>query len=231
MEDLLTQNRDFNDTVKRNIVSLRVSEDLFDDLSDGDPSLSALAQALESQVKKDIPPNLIDRGFHYTTAIEYPFTHEPYLSSRFGDGSFPIWYGSLALRTAIHETAYHMMREELKILDLDEVIYRERAVYDVHCRALLIDLSAKESAYPALIQDDYAFTQQLGRRLQSEGHPGLIAPSARHRGGRNLVMFRRESLSRARLSCYLTYIFDPQHLVLTVERQPGKVMARIKYAS
>lgn len=229
MDDLLTHNRDLNVAVKRNIVSLRVSKDLFDDLSEGDETLSAVACGLECEVKKDISSIQLDRAFHYTTAIEYPFTHEPYLNSRFGDGTYPVWYGALALETTIHETAYHMMREELKIEGLNEVVYRERAVYDVHCRALLVDMTGKESSYPALIADDYHFTQQLGRRLQGEGHPGLIAPSARHAGGCNVVVFRRATLSNPLLSCYLSYAFDPRHSLLTVERQPGEVIARIRY--
>lgn len=225
MDNLLTHNRDLNQFIKRNIVSLRVSEDLFDDLAEGDQALSAVACALEREVKKDIPSTQLDRAFHYSTAIEYPFSHEPCLSSRFGDSTYAVWYGALALETTIYETAYHMMREELKIEGLDEVVYRERAVYDVNCSALLVDLTGKEPDHPALIADDYGFTQSLGRRLQGEGHPGLIAPSARHAGGGNVVVFRREALSDPKLTCYLTYAFDPRQRLLTVERQPGDVIA------
>ncbi len=225
MEDLLTSNLDVNKSVKRNIVSLRISEDLFDDLSEGDDSLSTLATALESEVKKECPNSMKDRAFHYTTAIEYPFTHEPYLNTRFGDGTYPVWYGSMSLETTLHETAYHMMRSELQITGLDEIIYRERAVYDVHCRALLINLSGKEKRYPALIADDYNFTQQIAHRLQDEGHPGLIAPSARHHHGKNVVGFRKEILSNTRLHCYLSYTFDPHGRSVTIERQPGEIIA------
>ncbi len=229
MDDLLTCNRDLNGSVKRNIVSLRISEDLFDDLSEGDEALSNLARELESEVKKDVSPTMTDRAFHYTTAIEYPFTHEPYLNTRFGDGTFPVWYGAVTLDTTIYETAYHMIKSELQIEGLNEIVYRERAVYDIHCRALLINLSGKETQYPELIASDYNFTQQIALRLQREGHPGLIAPSARFHNGENVVVFRKEILSNTRLHCYLSYEFDPHTHSVTVERQPGEVIAIVSF--
>lgn len=226
MDDLLTQNCDFNQDVKRNIVSLRVSQNLFDDLADGDADLALIAQQLEQEVKKDIPTGTLNRSFHYSTAIEYPFATEPYLRNRYGDGGYAVWYASMDLETTIHETAYHMMREQLKIDGLNEIVYQERAVYDVHCRALLVDLSTKRLSHPTLVANDYSFTQQIGKRLQREGHPGLIAPSARAHGN-NLVIFRKEVLSNPRIVCYLNYLFDPIARRTTVERQPGKTLMSI----
>jgi len=228
LDDLFNRNRDLDQDIKRNIVSLRKSDNLFDDLSEGDEELNLLAIELEREVKKDIPAILIDRGFHYTTAIEYPFSHEPYLHSRFGDGSYPVWYGAMALETTIFETAYHMMRAELAIEGLDETVYRERAVYNVHCHALLLDLAGKQGDYPALVVDDYAFTQQIGKRLHGEGHPGLIAPSARC-DGENVAIFRRETLSQPRLGCYLNYAFDPHTRQVTIERRRGRTLMKLDF--
>lgn len=227
MNDVLTNNRDINQYVKRNIVSLRISQDLFDDLTDGDPALTHLAQQLEQEVKKDIPSGIINRSFHYTTAIEFPFASEPYLRSRYGDGSYAVWYASLDLETTIHETAYHMMREQLKIEGLKEIVYQERAVYDVHCRALLVDLTDKRWSHPALVAPDYAPTQQIGKRLQREGHPGLLAPSARA-AGNNVAIFRKDVLSDPKVVCYLNYLFDPTTRRTVVERQPGTALMHVE---
>ncbi|BEQ15654.1 hypothetical protein FAK_27200 [Desulfoferula mesophila] len=229
MQGVFDQSRDFDDDVFRNIVSLRESQNLFADLSGGDESLSRLAVELEMRAKKDIPPGMIHRGFHYTTAILYPFESEPYLHSRYGNGSYGVWYGSLSLETSIHETTYHMIRSELNIEGLDETVVRERAVYLVHCRAVLVDLSRKGGEHPALLADDYAFTQGVGARLQGEGHPGLLAPSARHRGGTNLAAFRPEVLSDPRHHCYLTYRLDPIARRLWVERQPGEMVLELPF--
>lgn len=229
MEALLSSNRDYNDGVKRNIVSLRHSEDLFDDLSEGDLQQTQLAQALEAQVKHAIPIGSIPRGFHYTTAIEYPFTIEPYLASRYGNGTYPVWYGSLDLQTTIHETCHHMVKEERKIEGQNEIIYRERAVYDMNCQALLIDLVGKETDYPDLIKDGYTFTQTIGQRLYEEGHPGLLAPSARAPGGENIAVFRQSTLSNPRVMCYLNYAFDPIENTVQVEREPGVELMTLSY--
>lgn len=229
MVDLFSKTIDFNDDVYRNIVSLREARDLFADLSDGDATMSGLAIQAEMRVKEDLPRGFLDRGFHYTVgAISYPFESEPYLSTRFGNGQYGVWYGSLELDTTIFETAHHMMVEESKVDGLEEPIIRERAVYLVGCRALLIDLRGKEKDYHWLVTDDYSMTQTIGARLQKEGHPGLLTPSARCQGT-NLVAFSSRVLSNQRNHCYLIYTLDPVSKSMVVERQRGEVLFKIDY--
>ena len=164
-----------------------------------------------------------------TISITYPFEHEPFLKTRYGNGSYGPWYGALALDTTIPETAFHMVKEESGIEGNTGLIQRERAVYLIHCKALLIDLSGKEAECPDLVGQDYGFTQQVGERLRKEGHPGLLSPSARHKGGINLVAFFPAILSDPRLSCYLTYTCDPVRRSITVERTAGKVMSTLEF--
>lgn len=228
VENLLSKNIDFNASVKRNIVSLRVSEDLFDDLTDGNVKASNVARAFESEVKKNIPARFLERSFHYTTAIEYPFTIEPYLQSRYGTGEFAVWYASLTLSTSIYETAFHMHQEENKVHDNENIIYRERAVYDVHCRALLVDLRGKENHYPDLVTDEYTFPQQIAKRVYEEGHPGLLVPSARTLGA-NTVIFNQKVLSDPRIGCYLTYTLKRNESKVLVERVPGEIYCVIQF--
>ncbi|MEX0732777.1 MAG: RES family NAD+ phosphorylase [Aquisalimonadaceae bacterium] len=231
MDDLLTRIADFNQRVKRNVVGLRASVDLFDDLSDGDARQSHVAASLEAQVKGEYsPPDQLSRAFLYATAVEYPFRTEPWHQSRYGDSTYPVWYGSLALKTTLYETGFHMARHELGVEGADEVVVRERAVYDVHCRALLIDLAAQREPYPQLVHSsDYSFPQVLGKRISQEGHPGLLAPSARHEAGTNAVIFSQAVLSAPRLSCYLRYRFNPRSRELVIERSPGKVYERLMF--
>lgn len=224
MDELFEHSRAVDQDVFRNIVSLRESRDLFADLSRGDAALSELAAHLEMRVKQDIPSGMINRGFHYTTAILYPFDNEPYLSTRYGNGTHGVWYGSLLMETSIRETGHHMIRAEMAVEGLAEIVVRERAVYLVRCQAVLLDLTGQAAGHPELLNDDYAFTQGIGARLQREGHPGLLYPSARHRGGENLAAFRPGILSDPRMHCYLTYYLDPTARVFRVERQPGKVL-------
>lgn len=226
MAGLFSQVDDFDDDLFRNIVSLRKSEDLFDDLSGGDPGLSAVAIEAESRVKRDIPAGLIQRGFHYTCAINYPFETEPFMASRYSDGSFGAWYGSMEMETTIYETAYHTKIDIMNIQGVDEIVIRERAVYLVYCRALLIDLRGKEKTHPELLAPAYADTQGIGRRVRDEGHPGLLAPSARC-SGTNAVIFNPGVLANPRVNHYLTYSFDPSTGRLVVERAPGEVILAV----
>ena len=228
MEGLFDRLADFDQDVYRNIVSLRTSQDLFDDLSGGDESLSQWAAEAEMRVKQNLPAGIVQRGFHYTTAIGYPFEVEPFLYSRYGDGSFGVWYGSLTLETTLYETVHHMFQAELGVEGITEKIIRERAVYLVHCRALLVDLRGKEKKFPALVEENYEFTQQLGKRLSREGQPGLLAPSARCQGT-NAVIFNPEVLGQPRNHCYLTYVLDPVTRTTVVQREPGKDMLTIAY--
>jgi hypothetical protein len=128
-------------------------------------------------------------------------------------------------------TFFHMVKEESGIEGNTGPVYRERAVYRVRCKALLIDLSGKEIDFPDLVGPDYGFTQQIGERLHREGHPGLLAPSVRHRGGINLVALTPAILSDPKLFCYLTYTCDPTRRCVTVERTVGKVMSVLKFRS
>lgn len=230
MQDLLTTNRDFDGDIFRNIVSLRKTENLFDDLTD-DPELLNIAVAAEMRVKQASPPGVIERGFHYSVAIAYPFETDKALATRYSNSEIKTWYGSLDLKTTVYETAFHSLKAELGIEGAsDEIIIRERAVYNVHCRALLIDLVNKQKRYPDLVAQDYHFTQQLGFRIASEGHPGLLAPSVRNKdNGINAVIFKERVLSNPRVQCYLTYSLDVKNRAVKVERTQGKTWLQLEF--
>jgi hypothetical protein len=223
VDRLFEKVREFDGKFYRNVVSLRETEDLFDDLID-DASVTAVAYATEIKVKASLPNGKIPRSFHYSTAIGYPFVTEPFMASRYGDGTFPVWYGALELETTIRETVFHMVRDVDAIEAVSEVVERERAVYRVGCQALLITLEDKEKDYPGLVSDSYAFTQEIGRRLHREGHPGLLAPSARHRGKLNSVILNESMLSDPHNYCYLLYRYDTRLRRVDVERTVGDIM-------
>lgn len=231
MQGLFERMVDFDGSVARNIVSLRKSEDLFDDLHYGDPSLADIATATEMAIKPDDPPTVVERGFHYATAILYPFRPENWLRTRFSDGRFPAWYGSTNSETAMWETGYHAMRAELAVEGVSPIVYRERAVYQVECRGLLIDLSSKAGEHPDLLSNDYGVCQSIGQRVHQEGHPGLLAPSARLANGVNLVAFKKSILQKPKLNFYLSYLIDTRSRTITVQRTRGKTMANLDFSS
>jgi hypothetical protein len=227
---LFDKTADFKGQPYRNITTLRESEDLFDDLAGGDETASAIAAEAEMRVKDHPVPGdlkIIQRGFHYTRSIiDYPFKNEPYLFTRFGDGTYGIWYGSLEMKTTVFETCFHMIKAERAVEGLDEMIVRERAVYRVKCSAILIDLRGKQNSFPKLVADTCGFTQQIGQRINHEGHPGLLASSSRYKGT-NIAIFNPDVLSDPRLHCYLTYYFDPLTMKIRVERTVGRTWLKV----
>ena len=216
---LLDTNVEFDDDVFRNIVSLRSSVNLFDDLTDVQAEQDAGNHA-EMRVRPSVPTGVIARGFAYSTAIEYPFKADNLAQSRYSDGSFPVWYGALDETTALHETAWHALQQVRQTPGVREIIHRERAVWRVRATGVFLDLRHKLTDMPTLIDEGHADTQALGKRLAAT-HPGLVAPSARCAHGACLVAFVERVLSDPRLSYYLTYRIDSVNGTVGVERAPS----------
>lgn len=215
---------DFRGTVYRNITSVRVSIDPFDDLVPDRAGQDA-AIAAEMRVRRG-PPGVIHRGLAYSEAIEYPFRADGIVASRFGDGSNRVWYGALDEATGVAETCYHQIRMLREIEGVTQPVIRYRRVYAVDAQGLFLDLRGKVAEHPELVGDDYAFTQSIGKRIAHEGLPGLLYVSARRRGGECLAAFRADALSNARGLYHLTYRIDAVAGQVEIERAPGTVESR-----
>lgn len=213
----------------RNIVSIRTSQDLFDDLSD-DPSDWDVAIKLELATKPGIfssPEPVIDRPFeesHWNDAINYPFKH--WMRSRYSDGSFGVWYGGDSIETTVHETVHHWRAGFLQDAGFTQPGIRvERKLYQVRCDAALVDLRPAVERFPPLVDPaDYTLTHQIGAKLHREGHPGLVSKSARCDGGIYAVL-NSKVLSSPRQLCFLTYTTTESGIA--IEREPGVVWFKI----
>lgn len=215
---------DTHQDINRNIVSLRVSKDLFSDLSD-EPEAWTAAQQLELITKPPLYTDqapIINRPFEeaeWNEAIGYPFKHTS--QSRYSDGSYGVWYGADSIETTVHETAYHW---RTKLLGDAEGFDRpgvsiDRKVYLVRCDGALIDLRSRVQDFPELIHPtDYSATHAIGAKFHREGHPGLVTRSARCNGD-VYALFRPGVLTNPRHACYLTYVVTPQGI--EVQKSPG----------
>ena len=222
--------REIKQDLYRNIVSLRQSQDLFDDLSD-DPADWQQAVDLELQHKPiqfQSHTPVIDRPFEdaeFTSAVSFCFDN--WAQSRFSRGQFGVWYGSPQIETTIYETAYHWRYGFLADagLENEQGLTIERRVHLVYCASALIDLLPKKTQWPELQSNDYTHCQALGEKLHREGHPGVWTPSARCKGT-NAALFLPRVLSNARTHCYLTYCIDGDDI--TVKRELNAVLLTIK---
>ena len=225
---------DVDQDIARNVVSLRVSQDLFDDLSQN-PNDWAVAQLVEQDVK---PPSyrsatpVIDRPFEdaeWFCAITWPFKN--WYASRFSDGSYGVWYGSESVETTVYETAYHWQIGLLRDAGFERVgVVAERKVYKVACGAALLDLRLLAANEPSLLHPtDYTLCQSVGTRINREGHPGLLTQSVRRPNGENVAIFNSNVLSNPRHYCHLTYRLEDDRLV--VEKVPGRSWITIPMGS
>jgi len=216
---------DFQGTVYRNIASVRVSIDPFDDLV-GDAPAQKAAIAAEMRIRSG-PPGIIHRGLAYSEAIVYPFAADAIVASRYGDGTHRVWYGALDEPTSLAETCYHQIRMLRQEEGIDRVVVRYRKVYCVEAQGLFLDLRGKEREHPEIVADDYAATQAIGKRIAHEGLPGLLYPSARWPNGECLAAFRAEPLAHSRERYCLTYRIHAREGWVDVERSPGKLLRRL----
>ena len=213
----------------RNIVSLRVSQDLFDDLSDN-PADWRAAIALELATKPPMFTSaqpVLHRPFEearWNDAIHYPFRH--WMRSRYSEGGFGVGYGADSIETTVHETVHHWRSGFLRDAGFTRPGIRvERKLYRVRCDAALLDLRPALAHAPALVDPaDYSLTQQIGARLHREGHPGLVSRSARCDGDIHGVL-NPGVLSDPRQVCFLTYFTTDTGVA--VEREPGWVWMRL----
>lgn len=226
---LIREVADFHGDLVRNIKGIRVSQDLFDDLS-ADPADRAAAVAAESAGRLPTAAPMITRPFDYGTVLTYPFLPQNWQATRFSDGlAYGVWYGSLELETTVHETAYHWHRFVMDSFAAeDREIVGERRVLDVRCDAILLDLRGKEAKVPRLVdRRDYGYTQALGRYLKAQSQNGLLVRSARAAGD-NAALLRPEVLSRVRERCFLTYRMNPTVDEITVERAAGRAWLKLR---
>jgi len=226
----ITKVRQLNDEVYRNIVSLRVSENLFDDLIDDAEDHSILVNFEMRHKNVTCHATIKERGFYYSTAVEYPFNSDNFMASRYSDATYPAWYSSLSLDTTIYETLHWMINEGLAIeqdwTNDSGILHRERAVYQVGLECMAFDLVGLEKVMPELIHSsDYSMTQMIGKKLHQEGARGIIYTSARSPNKEaNIVIFDINAINaQPKLLHYLTYKVDFIKRIATVYREPDKV--------
>jgi hypothetical protein len=227
LEALVRKAAVFDGDLVRNIKGIRISQDLFDDLST-DATERAVAVAAESASRAPSAAPLITRPFDYGSVITYPFVPHNWQATRYSDGlHYGVWYGALELETTVYETVYHWHRFVTdSFAGLERDIAGERRVFEVHCDAVLIDL--RDVSEPRLTdRRDYSLTWQVGRFLSERGQSGLFARSARS-SGTTAAIFRPEVLRDVRDLCFLTYRMNPAVDAVTVERAPGSVWLEIR---
>jgi hypothetical protein len=211
MRDIFNSLIKFNDNAKRNIVYVSKPADAFSSITDSDEERDII-NLTSDLARMQVARNNEMSDFYYSAAIGYPFQTKPYMKTRYSDGTYPVWYGSLSIETSIYETIYHTVNfllAENNATAFIEKIIKKRSVFDVFCDAFLIDLTEKINDHPEIVSDNYEFTHKIGSLIHQGDLPGLVSPSRRHLGGKNLSIFKQSVLKNPVLLCNLRYEIFP----------------------
>ena len=171
-------------------------------------------QEIDEQGAQEIRELLRSRGTgdSLEELCDLPFRPKPMLrrlgrSTRFSDGSFPVFYSSLEAETAEAE-----VRHWFPTFAGDPVrtrtAYYSRFACDFDGTAK--DLRPKEAEWPKLVHDhDYRFCNKLGAEAVQLGLDGLLTPSARRKTGTNLPVFARNAISNPGDAVEMAVTYDP----------------------
>jgi len=139
-----------------------------------------------------------DLKIYGITHINAAFTYTRLGGNRFNTDARGAWYCAWELQTAIEEVAFHKGRE------LSYVgIYKDKTRYVELLSDFIGDFPdiTDDAALPCLSSDPsmgYPEGQNLAMELQKRGERGLIYPSARHKGGKCLVVFEPSAIQNVR---------------------------------
>jgi hypothetical protein len=153
-----------------------------------------------------------------TSIIMASFTHLNPEGSRFGDGTFGVFYAAKDLDTAIAETKYH--RERFMRATKQRRMELDMRVYLVDLAAQLHDLRGRRDDDQLVYHpDNYAGGQQLATRLRREGADGIVYDSVRRSGGECAAVFRPRLLSNCRQERHLCYVWDGSRIASLYEKR------------
>lgn len=135
--------------------------------------------------------------------------------SRFGDGSFGIYYAAHDLETSIRETAYHRGRF---------LAATSEAPGEVDMRAYIGKvvkpmLDVRGTAYKELHDpDDYSRSQPFGKACREQGAWGIVYRSVRHEGGECIAALRPPAVSAPVPGPALAYVWDGERITSVYEK-------------
>lgn len=156
-----------------------------------------------------------------TTPVMAAFTNSG--ATRFGDGTFGIYYAAHSERTAIAETRYH--RERFLRATSEPPIDLEMREYRAGIAGAFEDVRARSARSKIYARDDYSAGRAFGIERYRAGCDGIVFNSVRDPGGQCAAVFRPRLIANPHPVCYLLYRWDGASIVdvLRVESLTGKL--------
>jgi hypothetical protein len=135
------------------------------------------------------------------------FTHvSPDRASRFGDGSYGVYYAGNSLETALREHTYHMGRfyaDAGMAADWISVVRQLIGTID----AKLVDIRGR--GFAALLDpDNYSASQAFGKEQKAADADGIVYPSVRDPGGKCIAAFFPDVVTPPVQADHFRYYWD-----------------------
>jgi hypothetical protein len=141
------------------------------------------------------------------------FTHLDPEGSRFGDGSFGVFYAAREIETAIRETVYHRARFLARTREPAQRL--EMRCYTLRVKNVFHDI---RGGHPRLHDPgDYSASQAFGRRLRQKGSNGIVFDSVRNAGGECVASFWPDCVGRCSQGKHFAYHWDGTSITHVVE--------------
>ena len=150
----------------------------------------------------DSSEDLCDAPFRTTTRLN----ENSSFTTRFSDGTFPVFYSSLETETANAEKCHWFAKLIGKPNKPRTAFY---LCFSCEFNGQAKDLRLKHTDWPKLTDDDYEFCNRLGTEAVKISLDGLFAPSARIADGTNFPVFTRESIKNPQELMWIAVTYDP----------------------
>lgn len=146
------------------------------------------------------------------------FAYSLFNNSRFGDGSYGVYYGAGSLLTAILETRFH--REEFLRFTSESRMMLSMRVLDSCLDGNLHDIRGLKKKQPHLYSPrSYTRSESFARELWERGSEGIVYDSVRDPGGECVAVFKPSLLHHCREERSLLYEWDGRRIGKVYELQ------------
>jgi hypothetical protein len=180
-------------------------------------ALLALEQLTNPRVRDEIgeialvPPEERVSG-PGATYVMASFTHVNRNGSRFGDGTFGVYYAASDLETAVAETVYHFERTARDSADPPRMEDMRVLVGSVSGTFEDASALAEPQRRRVLDPDDYSPAQEYGRALRDSGAQGVVFQSVRRPEGSCIGAFRPRAVGLPHQERHLKYRWNGERV-------------------
>jgi hypothetical protein len=128
--------------------------------------------------------------------IKYAFLPTRKFSiTRYGDGTWPVFYTAVEVQTAIAETAFHARKEWMRVKSTATTRRAKKILYHLNIASTNGD---RPAVVPQLLHPvDYTYCHDVARAARAVGLDFLDVPSVRYRGGECRPVFERSCIDPA----------------------------------